>query len=215
MMLLNAGTPAPAAGNTPDFARGRTWLRRAVMTGAAVGLVAGLAACGAPRQPGTYLLDDLDEDKMLPDAGWEELRTQLPPVPTKADTLPIEPMSVRQNRTFDFGIDPRSVGVAPGGIVRYTLYQVSDRGAETASYESIRCRSKEWRPVATLRKGTGWERPYQEAWRPIDNDSVQQVLRNGVFCTGGGPAAVRPQDLVYRLRNWTRYADATAPELFR
>ena len=143
MMLLNAGTPAPAAGNTPDFARGRTWLRRVVMTGVAVGLVAGLAACGAPRQPGTYLLDDLDEDKMLPDAGWEELRTQLPPVPTRTDTLPIEPMSVRQNRTFDFGIDPRSVGVAPGGIVRYTLYQVRDRGAQTPSYESIRCRSKE------------------------------------------------------------------------
>jgi hypothetical protein len=211
MMHWNVATPALAAVGT----RGRVWLRRGVMAGVALGLVAGLSACGAPRQPGTYLLDDIDEDKLLPDASWEELKTQLPPVPVAADTLPIEPMSVRQNRTFTFGIDPRSVGVAPGGIVRYTLYTVSDRGAETASYESIRCRSKEWRPVATLRPGTGWERPYKEDWRPIEGDSVQQVLRNGVLCTGGGPAATRPQDLVYRVKNWTRYADAVSPDLFR
>lgn len=182
---------------------------RAWRLAATAAVVTALAACGAPREPGTYLLDDLANDTNMPDAGWEDLRKELPPVPTAADTLPIEPLAVERSRTFTFGVDPRSVRVAPGHVVRYTLYSRSDRGAESVTYESLRCRSAEWRMVAIMRKGSGWERPSDEEWRAIERDSVRSSLRAGVFCTGRGVASPKPADLVYRLRNWERYADAS------
>lgn len=209
-MLLNDGgiaSPASAGGVAAPGARFFR-LGRVMKVALAAGILVGLAACGSPRPPGTYLLDDLDNDKVLPDADWNVLRTQLPPVPKASDTLPIAPLSVDLARSFTFGVDPRSVQIAPGKIVRYSLYSRSDRGAENVSYESIRCGTREWRAIATLRQGAGWERPYDEDWHEIQRDSVQQTLRAGVFCTGGGPAAGKPADLVARLRNWERYADA-------
>lgn len=210
MMSFSVGLTARAQNaarveSVSAAARGLRLARLAVVIG-----IAGLmAACGAPREPGTYLLDDLENRHNLPDADWDSLRSQLPPIPKAADTLPIEPLSVEKNRTFTFGVDPRSISIAPGSIVRYTLYTRSDRGAESVSYESIRCGSPEWRPVATLRMGGGWERPYDDEWRVITRDSVQNTLRAGVFCTGRGTASVRVPDLVTRLRSWERYADAT------
>lgn len=216
-MLLNdcvVASQAKAGGDAAPRAR-MFGLGRAVKVAIAAGILVGLAACGAPRPPGTYLLDDLDNDKVLPDADWDALRSQLPPVPKASDTLPVAPLSVDRARNFTFGVDPRSVQIAPGKIVRYSIYSRSDRGAENISYESIRCGTSEWRAVATLRQGAGWERPYDEDWHAIQRGSVQQTLYAGVLCSGGGPAGGKSADLVVRLRDWEKYADALFTDTMR
>jgi len=171
-------------------------------------VAAAVAGCGSQPRDGNYLLDDIDAQRNLPDAGWEALRSKLPPVPTEKDVLPIEPLSRTDH--FRFGVDPRSIEIAPGLIVRYTLRAVSDLGAENISYESVRCGRREWRAVALYRPGAGWQRAVHDDWRDLIPGTVQHVLRNGVFCSGGAPAGQTPADLVYRLRNWERYADGLA-----
>ncbi|WP_296556925.1 CNP1-like family protein [Pigmentiphaga sp.] len=187
-------------------------VRRAVRAAAWAGagcLALFLAACGSqPRGEGNYLLDDIDAQRTLPDAGWEALKAELPPVPTEADVLPVEGLS--RNERFRFGVDPRSIQIAPGLIVRYTLRAVSDMGAENISYESVRCGTREWRTVALYRPGAGWQRPVHDEWRPLLPNTIQHLLRNGVLCSGGGPAGAKASDLVYRVRHWDRYADAMA-----
>lgn len=185
-------------------------VRRTLRAAAGAGCLALLlgACSGQPRTDGNYLLDDIDAQRTLPDAGWDALKSQLPPVPTAADVLPIESLS--RNEHFRFGVDPRSIRIAPGLIVRYTLRAVSDRGAENISYESVRCGTREWRTVALYRPESGWQRPVHDEWRPLMANTVQHVLRNGVLCSGGGPAGAKSADLVYRLRHWERYADAMA-----
>ncbi len=101
-------------------------------------------------------------------------------------------------------------GAAPGLIVRYTLRAVSDMGAENISYESVRCGTREWRTVALYRPGAGWQRPVHDEWRPLLPNTIQHLLRNGVLCSGGGPAGAKASDLAYRVRHWDRYADAMA-----
>ncbi|MDX3904901.1 MAG: CNP1-like family protein [Pigmentiphaga sp.] len=168
-----------------------------------------LAACGSqPRGEGNYLLDDLDAQRNLPDADWDALKSKLPPVPTAGDVLPVEPLARTEH--FRFGVDPRSIEIAPGLIVRYTLRAVSDMGAENISYESVRCGTREWRTVALYRPGSGWQRAQNDEWRDLVPGTVQHVLRNGVFCSGGGPAGAKAEDLAYRLRHWERYADGLA-----
>lgn len=194
-----------------DFG-GRRVARSASRAAAWIGagcLAVVLAACGSqPRGEGNYLLDDIDAQRNLPDAGWDALKSKLPPVPTEKDVLPIEPLARTEH--FRFGVDPRSIEIAPGLIVRYTLRAVSDMGAENISYESVRCGTREWRTVALYRPDSGWQRPVHDEWRGVAHGTVQHVLRNGVFCTGGGPAGAKPDDLAYRLRNWERYADGLA-----
>ncbi len=197
------------------FAHGRqgaltrpVWARK-LRVSMLVCMALGLAACSSqPRPQGTYLLDDIDAQRNLPDAGWDALKAELPPVPTQADTLPIE--TLERNEHFRYGVDPKSVQIAPGLIVRYTLRSVSDRGAENITYESLRCGTREWRVVALNRPGAGWQRPTQDDWRPVMRGTIQSILRNGVFCSGGGPAGAKSADLVTRLRNWERYSDALA-----
>ncbi|VCU69486.1 CNP1-like family protein [Pigmentiphaga humi] len=186
-----------------DFAgqRAAAWLAMAC-------LALGLAGCGTPRTDGNYLLDDIDAQRTLPDAGWDALKSQLPPVPTAKDVLPVEPLT--RVRGFSFGVDPRSIEISPGLIVRYTLRAVSDAGAENISYESVRCGTREWRTVAIDRPGAGWQRALNDEWRVVLGGSIQQTLRNGVFCSGGAPASPKKEDLIYRLRNWERYTDGLA-----
>lgn len=168
-------------------------------------LAAALAGCGGPRTDGKYLLDDLDDQRNMPDVGWDVIQTQLPPVPVKSDTLPIDSLSEADR--FSYGVDPRSLQIAAGAIVRYAMISESDRGAQNVSYESIRCGSREWRTVALL-GSKGWERARNDEWRSIPKDSVQQTLRDGVLCSGGGPATATAAELAPRVRNWKKYADA-------
>jgi hypothetical protein len=175
---------------------------------AVAGLVAGLAACNTPHKPGNYLLDDIDEQNKVPDADWDALRSRLPPVPTATDTLlPIETLS--KNDHFTYGVDPRSLKIDPGNIVRYTLVSTSDMGAKNISYESVRCGPNEWRTVAIVRQGAGWERATNDAWVAVTTDSIQQMVRGGVLCQGGGPSATTPEGLAKRLRSWQIYSDST------
>lgn len=182
----------------------RGWAARVLTAAAALGLLAGCSMISQEKQ----FDEDLPEYRAdLPDADWAVLATRLPPVPEAKDLLPIQPDLAQTS--FKFGIDPKSVRVDAGRIVRYTLVSVSDMGATNISYEGIRCGMREVRNIAIARPGEGWQRAYNDTWRTIDNSNrtaVQNVLYKGVFCAGGGPASMSADTLRERLRFWRRFA---------
>lgn len=111
---------------------------------------------------------------------WQEAELKLPAFP-RADAL-IE-FFVSAASRFRFFVDPQSLSVGADGVVRYTLVARSPAGAETVSYEGIRCKSGSYRVFALGYRGA-WSQA-RTAWKPIEPKSVQRwhnELRSRYFC---------------------------------
>jgi len=91
---------------------------------------------------------------------------------------------------FRYYVDWGSVSAGEDRIVRYTLLARSPSGAESVSFEGIRCQSREYRVYAVGEPGGGWGGRASE-WRPIPRtvNSSQAVLAKDYFCPGR--AAIR------------------------
>jgi hypothetical protein len=77
--------------------------------------------------------------------------------------------------------------VGADGVVRYTLVARSPQGAETVTFEGIRCSTREVRGYATGRPDGSWSRR-DTPWRPIPSRHVQRwhaALADEYFCVGG------------------------------
>ncbi|QEI05078.1 hypothetical protein FXN63_03920 [Pigmentiphaga aceris] len=183
--------------------RGRA--ARLVIAGAALGL---LAACSNFGNQEKVFEEDLPEYRAdLPDADWTVIATRLPAVPDPKKLVKVDPEMVQTS--FTYGVDPDSLRIDPGRIVRYTLVSQSDMGATNISYEAMRCGMRQVRNIAIARPGEGWQRAYNDAWRPIEavnRTAVQNVLFKGVLCAGGGPASMSLDVLRKRLTYWRQHA---------
>ena len=87
--------------------------------------------------------------------------------------------------SFRFFIDPQSLSVVEDGAVRYTLVARSPSGAETVSYEGIRCGGPGLYRVYAFGNVGAWSRNTRADWRPIEPKSVQRwhnELRGRYFC---------------------------------
>ena len=124
---------------------------------------------------------------------WRERELALPAAPDRARLMPFY---VSATATFSFFVDPASISVGDDGVVRYTLLARSPEGAETVTYEGMRCSERQFR-IYAIASANGWAR-VDKPWRPILLPSVQpweEVLYREVFCPLGdlvrdGSAAV-------------------------
>ena len=105
----------------------------------------------------------------------------MPAAPRQANLLPFFVSSASE---FRFFVDGASISPGKDGVVRYTLIVRSPLGAETASYEGIRCATGEVKTYAFGRADRSWSaRP--GAWRRIEARSVQRwhdALWREYFC---------------------------------
>jgi len=111
-------------------------------------------------------------------------------------TLPAYPAAARLVRffvssasDFAFYVDADSLSAGADGVVRYALVARSPQGAESVSFEGIRCRTREVRIYATGRADRSWSRRDQP-WRRIEPRNVQRwhnALEAEYFCVGGIP----------------------------
>jgi hypothetical protein len=79
--------------------------------------------------------------------------------------------------------------VGEDGVVRYVLVARSSQGAQSVSFEGIRCSTSEYRIYATGTRDGGWTRS-ANPWREIALRSVQRwhnALRDEFFCPLGNP----------------------------
>jgi hypothetical protein len=98
------------------------------------------------------------------------------------------PFFVSSASSFKFFIDAPSLSTGTDGVVRYALVVRSAAGAESITYEGMRCATGEVRIYAT---GVGgkWSSA-AGAWRRIEPRSVQRwhnALYQEYFCPLGEP----------------------------
>ena len=125
-------------------------------------------------------------------AKWEELQHQLPPWPKAESYIPINLDARSSNRFF---VDYASVSAGSDGVVRYSMVIRSPSGAETISFEGMRCTTGERKLYAFGRsdgKGGGaWSRNRYAKWEPIQGRSLNDFRRElfyHYFCTVEGAA---------------------------
>ncbi|PIV88178.1 MAG: hypothetical protein COW48_07445, partial [Hydrogenophilales bacterium CG17_big_fil_post_rev_8_21_14_2_50_63_12] len=125
-------------------------------------------------------------------AKWEEVQHQLPPWPKPENFIPI-PLGARSGNQFF--VDYLSASAGKDGVVRYSMVVKSPSGAETISFEGMRCTSGEHKLYAFGRgdkKGAGvWSRNRYAKWEPIQARNLNDFRRElfyHYFCTVEGAA---------------------------
>ena len=122
---------------------------------------------------------------------------KLPAFPQPADLVEF---NIGAATSFRFYIDAKSLSVSDDGVVRYTLVARSTSGAESVSYEGMRCSSGTYKVYAYGRRDGGWTER-QSDWRPIEPKSVSwhQSLRREFFCPHQHPID-SPEEGIRALR---------------
>ncbi|MBM4180930.1 MAG: CNP1-like family protein [Betaproteobacteria bacterium] len=121
---------------------------------------------------------------------WKEVEAAMPAYPRADKLVGFEVSSASQNK---FYVDLPSVSVGDDGVVRYTVVIRSPSGAETVSFEGMRCDIGDRKLYAFGHadgKGSGaWSRNRYAKWEPIkerEQTSYQKVLFYHYFCTVEG-----------------------------
>ncbi|HEX5093964.1 MAG TPA: CNP1-like family protein [Burkholderiales bacterium] len=135
------------------------------------------ASAAAFAQPAT------DWERQQQERNWREREVVLPAYPANERLMPFY---VSATNPFSFFVDRASVSVDKDGVVRYTLVARSPEGADTVTYEGMRCSTREFRIYATGSAGrwTLVDRP----WRAILLPRVQpweEALYGEYFCPLG------------------------------
>lgn len=122
-----------------------------------------------------------DPDKEALERSWVEGPVKLPPFPKPDDLVKFD---IGPATSFQFFVDAKSLTVGQDGVIRYTLVARSASGAETVSYEGMRCKGATHKVYAFgQRDGTWRERPSE--WKDLDIHKSQRVhmaLRRDFFC---------------------------------
>ena len=140
-------------------------------------------------------------------AKWQELQHQLPPYPRPENFIPI---SLGARSSNQFFVDYASVSAGQDGVVRYSVVIRSPSGAETISFEGMRCQTGERKLYAFGRgdgKGGGtWSRNRNARWEPIQtrNDFRGELFYH-YFCTVEGAAKL--PDIQRNLKSGGYYRD--------
>lgn len=129
------------------------------------------------------------------DPEWKEGEYVLPAAPAEKGLRAFFVSSASPNR---FLIDMETLTVDPDGVVRYVLVVRSPSGAESVTYEGIRCATRERRIYASARKDGSWSESKNSAWAPIVENSYNRpraALAGDVFCDGPAPPRDRSEVL--------------------
>lgn len=139
---------------------------------------------------------------------WQEIQSQMPPYPKPENFISI-PIGARSSNRFF--VDYASVSASEDGVVRYSMVIQSPSGAETVSFEGMRCTSGERKLYAFGRgdkKGGGeWSRNRYARWEPIQSRGLNDFSRElfyHYFCTVEG--AVKLPDIQRNLKSGGFYS---------
>ncbi|MDR2030924.1 MAG: CNP1-like family protein [Azoarcus sp.] len=130
---------------------------------------------------------------------WQEAAYTLPPLP---DGRNLAAFPVATYPAGRFLLDTGSLTVGEDGVIRYVLVARSKSGAESATFEGIRCATAERRLYASAGRDGQW-RPFRNsAWQTLGDSGKDPrvALAYGYFCDGPAPARTR-EEIIARLRN--------------
>ncbi|MGZ3239854.1 MAG: CNP1-like family protein [Burkholderiaceae bacterium] len=113
---------------------------------------------------------------------WQEIATQLPALPKNENLIPFY---VSPTTTLKFAIDSKSLAAGSDGVIRYVLVSKSTSGAESISFEGMRCESSEVKLYAFGHKDGTWGRSRRDKWSPIIEQATNRqhaALAHDYFC---------------------------------
>lgn len=128
-------------------------------------------------------LADFEEDYETKQ--WEEIAVQLPAAP-RSETL--QPFYVSAASDNQFLIDLATLRVDKDGVVRYVLLVLTPNGGRNATFEGIRCETRERRIYASGRRDGSWSRSRNNDWSRIQDVYANRhhaALFLEYFCPGG------------------------------
>jgi hypothetical protein len=146
----------------------------------AAGLLAALQGCAVPPAP----QEMSDWERQREAAEWREIDVAPPAYPKRENLLPF---FVSSATTFEFYIDGTTLSLGEDRVVRYVLVARSAQGAQSVSFEGMRCSTGEVRVYAVGTSEGGWTRS-KSPWRQITPREVQRwhnALFNEFFCPLG------------------------------
>lgn len=158
-----------------------------------------------------YAVDVMSDNKPSPfeydfDANtkaWSEIQNLLPPYPKRETFISIPLGNLSSNRFF---VDFASVSADKDGVVRYSVVVESPSGAQTVSYEGMRCETGERKIYAFGHSGNTWSRNRYARWEPIQSrilNDFRSELYSHYFCTVNG--ASRLPDIQHNLKSGGDY----------
>lgn len=155
-------------------------------------LLAGLLSCAPTFAAG---FDSDFEEKI-----WSEMEVQLPAFPVKSDLVAFKVGSVTEKL---FQIDSRSLSVGSDDVIRYTMVVTSSEGAQSVSYEGMRCLTGERRLYAFGHADNTWSKARGNQWTRItgslNNHHVELFVN--YFCNASAPSIRSADDALRSLRN--------------
>lgn len=131
-----------------------------------------------------------------PEENWIEAEVQMPPA---VDRTKLRGFAVSSGPGTEYFIDESSLSVGADRVVRYVLLVRSASGAETVTYEGIRCTSGETRIYASGRRDGSWVAMKNSAWQPVGDQGFNRpraALAYNFLCDGPAP----PRDRAEALR---------------
>jgi hypothetical protein len=147
-----------------------------------------LAAAPAALAQGQGLTGSFDSDFVQ--RPWAEFAAHLPKFPDAADLAEIHVAGEQDTR---FYIDLASVDLASDAVIRYTMLTRSASGAESLTYEGLRCSSAEHKLYAFGRKDRSWDKAVSSRWLGIilngTVNSYHAALYLTYFCKNHAPLA--------------------------
>jgi len=169
------------------------WARRVVPAGLAMFFCLTTAAWGG-------LFSDFDSDYEEEHKEWNEGEYQTPAFPKKTNLRQFFINGASSNR---FMLDESSLDVGKDGVVRYVLVIAAPGGAETVTFEGLRCDSGEYRIYAIAQPDGNWASPRRSDWQLIANIQPRASLLADYFCDGPSAPYSR-QALLRQMKKWDR-----------
>jgi hypothetical protein len=130
-----------------------------------------------------------DWEIKLEERDFKERELKLPEYPKEDNLIEFEASAATN---FRFFVDSLSLSAAPDGVVRYTLVARSPSGAESISYNGLRCKTNAHRVYATARSDKTWSASGGGDWKELQPRTVTRqnlALARDFFCPAGVPIA--------------------------
>lgn len=131
---------------------------------------------------------------------WSEMEVQLPAFPVKGDLVAFKVGSATETL---FQIDSRSLSVGSDDVIRYTVVVTSSEGAQSISYEGMRCLTGERRLYAFGHSDNTWSKARSNQWTRITGslNNYHVELFVDYFCSISAPSIRSAEDALRSLRN--------------
>ena len=138
-------------------------------------------------------------DNEFDEKPWAEIEVQLPVFPKKENLIPFKVGSVSDTQYF---IDQESISIGSDDVIRYSLVVISSAGAQSISFEGMRCVTGERRVYAFGRSDNTWSKARSNKWIRLrgGGNNHHVALFADYFCATGESAVMNLEDAIRILR---------------